>query len=374
MIFWLLLIGQTTIEGQDPVAGLDIQPPAVVCAVDNPNDEGNRLLITWTLSPDDARLAGYQVEREREDSAGFRKVTFVGPGVSSITDEEVVDEYRYRYRVKAIRDADTVASAPSAYARSSPQWFHSGRVNILIALVLFTALVVWFVTHARRGGKLFIRRIAGLDAVEEALGRATEMGRPILYVSGIGDMSMIGTIAALNILGEVARRTAQYNTPLIVPNIDPIVYSVAREVVKEAYTEVGRPDAFNPDSVYYITDAQFAYAAAIDGIMVREQPATNFLMGSFFAESLIMAETGASTGAVQIAGTDQVTQLPFFVTACDYTLLGEELFAASAYLAREPLLLGAIKAQDYAKAAIIVLIIVATVLAFTTGIPVESWF
>ena len=49
--------------------------------------------------------------------------------------------------------------------------------------------------------------------------------------------------------------------------------------------------------------------------------------------------------------------------ACDYTLIGEELYAASAYLGREPVLLGSLKAQDYAKAAIIVLAITGIVAA-----------
>jgi len=88
--------------------------------------------------------------------------------------------------------------------------------------------------------------------------------------------------------------------------------------------------------------------------MVREKPATNFLIGSFFAESLILAETGQSVGAIQIAGTAELAQLPFFVTACDYTLIGEELYAASAYLSREPLLLGTIKAQDTIKAILMI--------------------
>ena len=107
----------------------------------------------------------------------------------------------------------------------------------------------------------------------------------------------------------------------------------------------------------YITYDQFAYTASITGKMVRERPATNFLIGSFFAESLILAETGQSTGAIQIAGTAELAQLPFFVTTCDYTLMGEELYAASAYLSREPVLLGSIKAQDTVKAILMVVMI-----------------
>jgi hypothetical protein len=87
--------------------------------------------------------------------------------------------------------------------------------------------------------------------------------------------------------------------------------------------------------------------------MVREKPATIFMQGSFYAESLILAETGNAIGAIQIAGTAQPAQLPFFVAACDYTLLGEELFVAGAYLSREPRQLGSIKGQDIGKAVIL---------------------
>jgi hypothetical protein len=81
-----------------------------------------------------------------------------------------------------------------------------------------------------------------------------------------------------------------------------------------------------------------------------------------------LAETGATTGAIQIAGTDAFTQLPFFVTTCDYTLMGEELYAASAYLSREPKLLGSLKGQDVGKAILIVVIVLGVLLA-TVDVP-----
>jgi hypothetical protein len=96
-------------------------------------------------------------------------------------------------------------------------------------------------------------------------------------------------------------------------------------------------------------------------------------MGMFFAESLVLAETGASVGSIQIAGTDAVTQLPFFITSCDYTLIGEELYAASAYLSREPVLLGGLKGQDMAKAAIGLAIIVGSISATLTALGVIPW-
>jgi hypothetical protein len=133
------------------------------------------------------------------------------------------------------------------------------------------------------------------------------------------------------------------------PGYDSFVTVVEREIVKSAHIDAGNPDTYKEDNIYFVSDDQFAYVGAVNGIMMRDKPAAIFYMGFFYAESLLLAETGNATGAIQIAGTDADAQLPFFIAACDYTLIGEELYAASAYLAREPLLLGSLKGQDWSK-------------------------
>lgn len=353
------------------LAAGSIAPPTAVTAVDRPNDKGQTVVLRWQRSTDPL-VVNYRVLRQLEGSDEWDTIGIAGRLATRYFDEAAKNGVRYRYKV--IAEADTLAgeSEPTGYVSASPQWFNTDRIPALIGGALIVFIFVFMFERAKRGAKMFVRRIAGLDAVEEALGRATEMGRPTLYVPGLSSVDDVATIASLNILGEVAKKTAKFGTPLIVPNRDPIVYTVAREVVKEAYTSVGRPDAFNADSVFFVTDQQFAYAAAVDGIMLREKPATNFLIGMFWAESLILAETGAISGAVQIAGTDAVSQLPFFITACDYTLIGEELYAASAYISREPLRLGAIKGQDYNKLIILALVLGGTILALIANIRITD--
>jgi hypothetical protein len=252
-------------------------------------------------------------------------------------------------------------------ARAAPNYFKAYKLNNLLFSLVFCGVVLAFIRAARRNPNLFIRKIAGLEAVEEAIGRATEMGRSVFFVHGLTSVGSLSTIAALNILGRVARRSVDHDTALRVMNNDPIVMSVSREVVRQAYVESGRPDAFNPDHVAFVASEQFSYVAAVGGLMVREQPAAIFLVGYFYAESLFLAETGASTGAIQIAGTDSYTQLPFFITTCDYTLMGEELYAASAYLSREPLQLGSLRGQDVGKAFLMLIAVVGTLLT-TCGV------
>ncbi len=343
---------------------LAISPPKNVRAIDKPNDKGSAIFITWELSKDDLLVDNYIVLRRTLPDTTYERIGSTRQGSSIFEDEKTEDGKEYIYVIAAVKNSELFKSIPSNTAQSFPQIFHTGRINVLLCICIFGALLGYFIAKAKSGKKLFIRKIPGLTAVEEAVGRAAEMGKSILYVPGLGDIDWTATIASMNILGEVARKIALYDTPLIVPNRWSVVYTVGKEVVKEAFISEGRPDKFKEDYVRYLTEAQFGFAAAVNGIILREKPATNFFIGRFWAESLIMAETGAQTGAFQIAGTDSVLQLPFFVTACDYTLIGEELYAASAYLSREPLLLGSLKAQDYGKLIALLVLLGFTILSF----------
>jgi hypothetical protein len=240
-------------------------------------------------------------------------------------------------------------------------FFDTKKQIHLGCLLLVSAAIGYWIAQARRR-QLFIRKIAGLEAIDEAVGRATEMGRPVLYVPGLEDIDFTQTLASLSILGHVARKTAEYETDILVPNRKAVVMSTAQEVVKEAYALAGRPDAYVADNVRYLTDDQFGYVAGVDGIMMREKPAANFYVGMFYGESLILAETGFNTGAIQIAGTAAPSQLPFFVATCDYTLMGEELYAASAYLSQNPLEVGSLRGQDVGKAFIMAAIMAGTLM------------
>ena len=335
-----------------------IFPATQLRAFDSPNDNGSSITLEWKISPNDVfgslMFGGYGVYRSTNPDGPFEMVAETTAGV---TDEDrqvkimadgrdVEDGVEYYYYVEAMWNGQAAKSKIAGPVKSAQQWFHTARSVSFLLLGILVASILYYISYAKSGRELFIRKIAGLEAVDEAVGRATEMGRKIFFIPGIQDMNNMQTIAGLTILGRVAKLTAEYDTKLDVPVSRSLVMVAAREIVKEAYLNAGRPDYYNDDMVYYLTDDQFGYAAGVDGLVVREKPATIFYQGAFFAESLILAETGNSIGAIQIAGTAMPAQLPFFVAACDYTLIGEELFAASAYLSREPKLLGSLKGQD----------------------------
>jgi hypothetical protein len=375
-----------------------LSAPAELQVIDTPNDGGGSLTVIWPPSTSDTPDARYQVllgQGDITDGVALKVVADFPANTNFVKDSKAAwwarsaEHTWHQYVIRSGKDVELkngiVYTATVALLKGeeravgrlrqaipSPNWFNWNQVNNLILALSFGGLVFFAISHAKRN-EIFLRRIPGLDAVDEAIGRSTELGKPILYLTGAHDMSDPSTIAAAVILGRVATRTAAYETELMVPHRDPITMAVCQEITKQAYLEAGKPDLFKEDSNFFITSDQFSYTAAVDGIMLRKKPAANFFMGAYFAESLLLTETGASTGAIQIAGTDSDHQLPFFVTTCDYTLIGEELYAASAYLSKEPIQIGTLRGQDIGKAVILSVIVIGTVSATIGVITGVQW-
>jgi len=247
-----------------------------------------------------------------------------------------------------------------SYQHAADNWFSA----IIIALIATAVLLN--IARAKAGAQLYIRRIPGLDAIDEAIGRSTEMGRPVTMIPGLTAFGVVA-VQSLTIFKYITKQIAKFVTPMRLLTADATVYAVAQEAIQDAYNEAGRPDLYDPDNVRFLSDRQFAFASGVAGLLQRERVAASFMFGEFFAESLIFAETGNIVGAIQIAGTISFTQVPFFVVACDYTIIGDEFYATSAYLSREPVLLGSLVGQDIAKLLFILIIIVGVIAATTLG-------
>ena len=381
-------------------AQVELYEPVQVRVFDTPSDGGSSITLTWAPADYDGPNVQYQIfltepptkeakpgdtgKPPRKLLAEFPSNTHYARDAGSPWWSRPVAADYHQYNITTSNDLIIEDDTPYIVAiaavkgleraeilldpvMSSPNWVNWNQLNNLLLLLLFGGGLFACIRSARRAQaenrEIFLRRIPGLDAVDEAIGRATELGRPILYLTGAGDMGEPSTIAAAVILGRVAKRIAAYETDLMVPHRDPIVMAVCQEITKQSFLEAGKADNFKEDSNFFITTDQFSYTAAVDGIMLRRKPAANFYMGSYFAESLLLTETGASTGAIQIAGTDSDHQMPFFVTTCDYTLIGEELYAAGAYLSREPVQVGTLRGQDLGKGVILGALALGTLVA-----------
>ncbi len=261
-------------------------------------------------------------------------------------------------------------------AQKTPKWGIfvdvDGAVSGFVTALVLTILTWYFVTAARRGKAMpEIRKLAGLDAIDEAIGRATEMGRPVLLANRTATVGSVHSFALWGYMGYVAGLCAKYDTAFVNIAGDYLAAAVNEEVVKQAYLEAGRPEAFKPDTVRYLPGDQWTWTSGVAGTLKREKPATAMWIGYFYAESMTLSEVGAQIGAIQIAATTNTAQLPFFIAACDYTLIGEEEYAASAYLSKEPMLTGTLVAEDVAKFIITVIVILGAIAQVIS--PEANW-
>ncbi|MCR6624036.1 MAG: hypothetical protein NDF58_05675 [archaeon YNP-LCB-024-027] len=236
----------------------------------------------------------------------------------------------------------------------------SGLYFSFTLLVIAIALYIFFIKYTVKRGVLpKIRRIPGLDAIDEAIGRAVETGRPIFYSTGVGGLSgdvMPQTLAGLSLLNYVARKAAEYKASLTYLAAVPAIVPIAEDIFKSAFRE-----NYRPEQILYIP-TQTALMATVMGIYEREKPAANFLLGALYWETIILAEAGARAGAIQVGGTGRLYQVPYVVSLCDYGLIAEELLVAGAYVSKELSQLGSVIASDIIRAIVIGLSIMAFIL------------
>jgi hypothetical protein len=256
-------------------------------------------------------------------------------------------------------------SAPVAAERTADSTQQNSRrfVAHVIVLGLIVGGVLIGIAFARRGWALPIRDIPGLSAFDEAVARATEMGQPSLFTcGGVCDIRRVQLFASMPLLRRVASLSGELGNRLIVATAYPETISVHANTVRAGYADAGALERYRSEDIRYFPGGQFFFAMATMGWMLKEQPAACFYFGWWEADALMLAETGQTISALQIAGTDQLYQIPFFVAACDYTVIGEEFWASSAKISRDPALLGSLGAQDVFKLAVLGLMIVGVLL------------
>lgn len=253
----------------------------------------------------------------------------------------------------------------------------SGRGSSLVVLVLMFVFFYIALQLAKKGKAPPIRKIAAMDAIDEAVGRATEEGKPVHFTSGYSMLTLSSeqgpqVIASIGILSHVAALCARFDVPIIYNTDIADSLPLVEETLQAAYRNEGKPEAYDPKSIRYQPD-QSPYVAAVLATLQRERPAVSMLIGGLYYESVVMAEAGNMIGATQIGGTANVHQLPFIIASCDYAMIGEEIYAASAYVTKNPLVTSGIAASDWTKTVLILMIILGAVMELA-GVSVISQF
>jgi hypothetical protein len=243
-------------------------------------------------------------------------------------------------------------------------------------LMLIFAIVAEYYTVrlAKQGREIKIRSMPGIEAIEEAIGRAVELGRPVYWTPGWGGKTLAGAskgsqqIAALAMLSYVASKTANLGAKLIATCQIADTVPIATEIVKQAYLAEG--ETVPPGTVRWYSTEQYAYVSGVLNEIKIEKPGATMLFGSFGSESLQIAEAGNVIGAMQVCGTAG-SQMPYLIAVVDYLLISEELFAAAAYVSKDEASLATILNQDLIRSVILILLLLSFIMA---NLGITSFF
>jgi len=236
--------------------------------------------------------------------------------------------------------------------------FATGRVFMFALLSLFSFFILMSLQLAKKT-RVNVRPIPALDSLHECVGRAVELGRPVHWTTGYGSAMHGGggllspaLISGLAIFTHIARLCAQMGAELYATFCVAELMPPAMQAVREIYSVEGKEELFKSQNFIYFSPSQFAYATGVISFMETQQVATNILCGQLQDECILLAETGATIGAVQVGGGGQYAYL---MITCQYLLIGEEFYTAAAYLSQDQAQLGSIRGQDFGKITVIFL-------------------
>ncbi len=252
----------------------------------------------------------------------------------------------------------------------------AGRALGLLLLAVIVAAILWYMQQAYSGKMPNLRRLQAVDVIEEIIGRCVEMGRPAWYLMDTVSMTtpsvLAPTVAAFQILAYTARMAARLGATFFVPVTQGLAYAIANDIVEEAYRAEDKLEAFDPlGTVMYLPDG--ADRMYIINHMWSDRIAGAFFMGSWYHKAVIFTENAARVGALSLGGTDTTHNIPFLVAICDYSIIGEELYALGAYVSQDPTQSSSLAGQDIGKYIALILILLGSILA-TVGFDISSIF
>lgn len=236
---------------------------------------------------------------------------------------------------------------------------------IILALLLFT------IASFRVGGsyRLSLRPIPGYDFLKQAITEAAESGQALHLSAGSGSLGTAAsaeTLAGVNAVATVAGRAATAHVPVVLTTSSPVVLPLLQSAAEQAYAAAGAPADYEPTQVRFAGDDRNAYAVTVTDVLQHEGIGASMLMGALGDETLFIGERGLVSGATQVIGTASTRALPYALTTAKHVLIGEEIYAAGAYLSGRPVHKASLLTQDWLRL-IIVAAIIAGVVAKTLG-------
>lgn len=231
---------------------------------------------------------------------------------------------------------------------------------IELLVIAISASLLLVLTSLRRKSPPKLRPIPALTRLFRAIGLSVEDGTRLHASLGRGDLLSArngATFAALSMLRYLAERTSVSDKPPVATSGDPILSLLAQDTLKAGYQASGAEDLYQPTTGRLSGLSPFSYAAGTMPVVRDENVSANVLMGQFGPEVALLVESAERVNVPTLGGSDDLAAQAVLYAAAQEPLIGEELFAAGAYLDAGPAHTASLVVQDVLRWALVVALV-----------------
>ncbi len=239
-------------------------------------------------------------------------------------------------------------------------------------ILLCLGLTIFFLYQGRNRPRPTWRDIAAFRRFRREVDLAVEAGKR-LHVSlgrgSINDLQGGAALIGLTVLDRCARAASNSDRPPVTTSGDGLVTILSQDTLQTTYSNLGTEQRYDPSSTRLTGLTAMSYAAGAMPTIHDEQVSANFIAGHFGVEVALLTEAGERSHSLTVAGTDSLPAQAVFFAAADEPLLGEELYAAGAYLGANPAHAASLNAQDILRWVLIGAIVLGSLLKLFGLLP-----
>jgi hypothetical protein len=211
------------------------------------------------------------------------------------------------------------------------------RFDIGPTLVVLGILLVLLQLVARPVSRWVSSDAGGLTAVGRAMALAAESGTDVVVSLGAGGVTRatdalgrLQTLAAMPVLGHVARAAARSGVPLRVLTNDALAGVVAEATLEAGHASTDTLERSGRSRVVLVGEGRPTTAGLV--MTTRARPAAAFVSGSLREEATLHLEGLRSSAGALVAGSAEPAQVSSILLAGGGSLVGPEPYQAAADL------------------------------------------
>lgn len=241
-----------------------------------------------------------------------------------------------------------------------------GLLGLILVLVFFVLMLI-FAMLGRSSTHRSLREIPAFSYLRRGIGLAVEAGSR-LHISlghgGIDGPRGSSALVGLSLLQRIGRVAAISDRPPIATSGEAILSLLSQDALASSLRASGAAASFDPAAGQLTGITPFAYAAGAVALISDEQVSVNLLAGSFGSEVALLTDTAERSGSLTLAGCENLSGQAIFYATAQAPLIGEELYAAGAYIQVGPMHLASLRVQDVFRWGIILVILGGALLKF----------